>query len=294
MRTIFLSRNLRGRQAPYNFMQNQIKHILVPVDFSSDSVNALYLADRIARLHDSTIFLVNVVPAERPLTITAKDTPRSVPSQENAEYQLRTFVRALLTRDLLDSQFLVDQGPVVPSIARTAKKHSIDLIVMGTRGQGKISDSWIGSTATQLLDQTTCPILLVPEKARDVDIKQALCATDLQENDPYRIWKAANLLQKFAPAISCVYVHGSHNGTFHISMEELRAFLTVTIPSIRLKFFEIVGITAWDTLNDFCMQHHTDLLIVFQPFRGLLKTLFHKHVGRSLLLQSTVPILILH
>lgn len=274
-------------------MKHPINTILVPVDFSSDSVNALYLADRIAKLHESTLYLVNVVPAANPLHMAAQETHASAPTPDEAEHQLRSFVRALLTRDLLEHQFLVAKGAVVPSIARSARENAIDLIVMGTRGQGKIASSWIGSTATQLLNHTTCPVLLVPEKAREVRIQNALCATDLQESDPYRIWKAASLLQKFSPDISCVHVQGPHNGTFHISMEELRAFLTVTIPSIRLKFFEIVGITAWDTLNDFCLQHQTDLLIVFKPFRGLLKTLFQKSVGRSLLLQSTVPILIL-
>ncbi|HKK74272.1 MAG TPA: universal stress protein [Saprospiraceae bacterium] len=273
-------------------MKDDIKNILVPIDFSSDSVNALYLADRIARLHDGTVFLVTVVPATSPEKITDQDAATPSRLQDEAGAQLRSFVKSLLTRDVFDHQLLVTHGPIVSSIARTAQENAIDLIVMGSRGKGKILSSWIGSTAIQLLDQKTCPILLVPEKARDVRIQKALCATGLQESDPYRIWKAANLLKKFAPAISCVHVQGAHNGTFHISLQELQAFLKVTIPTIPLKFFEIVGITAWDTLNDFCLQNQTDLLVIFKPFRGILKTLFHESAGRSLVLQSTVPMLI--
>mgnify|MGYP006272303887 FL=1 len=275
--------------------EKRIQKILVPVDFSTEAANALLLADRFAQVHGAEIFLLNVVTVrdQMGISVPESETGYSQSRLEDVGRQLRHFVREILTRDVLDDHFWVVPGPVVEQIVHTAKTQQMDLIVIGTKGQGGSSQAWIGSTAADLLERTPCHVLLVPEKARQVRIEHAVCATDLQENDPYRIWKAANLLQGFAPVISCVHVHASHNGTFHISMDELRAFLTVTIPSVRLKFFEIVGITAWDSLNDFCGQHETDLLIVFKPFRGLLKTLFHTSVSRSLLLQSTVPMLVI-
>ncbi len=276
-------------------MQEAIRNILIPIDFSLDAANALWLADRFAKIHDAQVFLLNVVPSENPVGVSTSKA-QHMPSKERSDQagvDLRHFVRSILTRPIHESQFLVDCGSVGDCIIQAAIENEIDLIVMGTKGKDRTTPFWLGSTAAYIMEESPCHVLVVPEKARKISIKKALCATDLQESDPYRIWKAAQLLKAFSPELSCVHVHSSHNGTFHISMDELKSFLTITIPSIPLKFYEIVGITAWDSLNDFCMQNETDLLIVFKPFQGLLKTLLHRSVSRSLLLQTTVPLLIL-
>jgi nucleotide-binding universal stress UspA family protein len=276
-------------------MQEAIRKILIPIDFSLDAANALWLADRFAKIHDAQVFLLNVVTSENPVEVSSTET-QSMSSKDRSEQagvELRHFVRSILTRPISESQFLVDCGSAGDCIIHAVIDHEIDLIVMGTKGKDRTTPYWLGSTAAYIMEEAPCHVLVVPEKARKIDVKRALCATDLQESDPYRIWKTAQLLKAFSPELSCVHVHSSHNGTFHISMDELKSFLTITIPSIPVKFYEIVGITAWDSLNDFCMQNETDLLVVFKPFQGLLKTLLHRSVSRSLLLQTTVPLLIL-
>jgi len=276
-------------------MQEAIRKILIPIDFSLDAANALWLADRFAKIHDAQVFLLNVVTSENPVEVSSTET-QSMSSKDRSEQagvELRHFVRSILSRPINENQFLVDSGAAGDCIIHAVIDHEIDLIVMGTKGKDRTTPYWLGSTAAYIMEESPCHVLVVPEKARKVSIKKALCATDLQESDPYRIWKAARLLKAFSPELSCVHVHSSHNGTFHISMDELKSFLTITIPSIPIKFYEIVGITAWDSLNDFCMQKETDLLIVFKPFQGLLKTLLHRSVSRSILLQTTVPLLIL-
>lgn len=276
-------------------MQVAIRKILIPIDFSLDAANALWLADRFAKMHDAQVFLLNVVPSENPVEVSSAEAKTMPPKDrsEQAGVELRRFVRSILARPIHESQFLVNCGSVGDRIIQAVIDHEIDLIVMGTKGKDRTTPYWLGSTAAYIMQESPCHVLVVPEKARKIDIKRALCATDLQESDPYRIWKAAQLLKAFSPELSCVHVHSSHNGTFHISMDELKSFLTLTIPNVPIKFFEIVGITAWDSLNDFSMQNETDLLVVFKPFQGLLKTLLHRSVSRSILLQTTVPLLIL-
>lgn len=276
-------------------MQNAIKRILIPIDFSLDAANALWHADRFAHLHEADLYFLNVVPVENQMgvSISASEAGYTQADTGEAATELRSFVRSILKRSIPDDHFLVANGPVVERIVDIAEQNKIDLLVMGTRGSGRTSPAWVGSTTADLLERAPCHLLVVPEKANRSELNKVLCATDLKESDPYRIWKAANILKAFAPKISCVHVHSAHNGTFHISMDELKSFLTVTVPTIDISFYEIVGITAWDSLNDFCMHNHTDLLVVFKPLDGLLKTLLHRSVSRSLLLQTTVPLMVL-
>jgi nucleotide-binding universal stress UspA family protein len=44
----------------------------------------------------------------------------------------------------------------------------LDLLVLGTRGHGRIRRALLGSTAHEVLRETECDVLLVPEGARRV------------------------------------------------------------------------------------------------------------------------------
>jgi universal stress protein E len=78
-------------------------------------------------------------------------------------------------RDLLDQEsadprryeLLVTQGNPLPTILRTIGKRQPDLLVMGTRGDGRMRRAVLGSVANQLLKVAPCDILLVPRGASE-------------------------------------------------------------------------------------------------------------------------------
>ena len=57
-----------------------------------------------------------------------------------------------------DAHILV--GPVAESIVKHAKARRCDLICVGNRGAGAISDALIGSTASKVLQLSNLPVLL--------------------------------------------------------------------------------------------------------------------------------------
>jgi nucleotide-binding universal stress UspA family protein len=73
-------------------------------------------------------------------------------------------------RDLLEQEsadprryeLVVTQGNPLPTILRAIGKHQPDLLVMGTRGDGRMRRAVLGSVANQLLKVAPCDILIVP------------------------------------------------------------------------------------------------------------------------------------
>lgn len=56
----------------------------------------------------------------------------------------------------------VEIGEPAPAIARLAKTHHCEMIVMGTHGMGAIATLFLGSVATKVVHLSPLPVLLVP------------------------------------------------------------------------------------------------------------------------------------
>ena len=53
------------------------------------------------------------------------------------------------------------EGPPAEAILSVMEARQIDLIIMGTRGLGKIASIILGSQSYKVISQATCPVLLI-------------------------------------------------------------------------------------------------------------------------------------
>ena len=75
----------------------------------------------------------------------------------------------------LKGKMFVQRGMVAPTILRGAKR-GIDLIVLGSRGLGAIDRFMLGSISTNIIQQASCPVLVVKQPSRP--IRRIVLATD--------------------------------------------------------------------------------------------------------------------
>jgi universal stress protein A len=133
-----------------------IKRILVPVDFSQDSLNALNSARGLARQFDAELLLLHVIaPID---LITVSDV-----FEEQRRAGDAAFTRIGADLRAAGQRFRVMVKAGVPSrvIVDTAKRTGADLIVMGTHGRTGLAHMLIGSVAEKVVRTATCPVLAV-------------------------------------------------------------------------------------------------------------------------------------
>lgn len=70
-------------------------------------------------------------------------------------------VRGMLTRNGIEARFEHRIGHPAEEIAAFAQKGQFDLVMMGSRGQGALTNLVLGSVATKVLAACTVPVLLV-------------------------------------------------------------------------------------------------------------------------------------
>lgn len=140
-----------------------VRTILVAVDFSPSSAEALERALDLAADLDAAIHLVHAydVPLVE-LTPYHFAIPQSVWDgvREAAEAQLAELRDKLVGRGVEATPHLAE-GPAPEAIVATAGDLGADLIVMGTRGHSRLAHALLGSVAERTLRRAHCPVLTV-------------------------------------------------------------------------------------------------------------------------------------
>lgn len=137
--------------------------VLVPVDGSAGSNRAVaYVIDLARCVRAVEVHIANVQP---PLTYI--ETLVS-PAQMLADYWGNTAGREAVRSacSLLESAGVahavhLEHGELAETIETIARRHECDLIVMGTRGMGAVSNLVIGSVASGVIHCADRPVTLV-------------------------------------------------------------------------------------------------------------------------------------
>jgi nucleotide-binding universal stress UspA family protein len=139
--------------------------ILVPLDGSSLSEQALPLASQIARRAGAGLRLACVVPphnAHYPVPHPPWDERAAL--AEAAWRVRRAAPGCQVQTALLD-------GPVAQTLADHAAAVDTDLMVLTTHGRGAFSRFWLGSVTDELVRRTAVPLLILrPEDAGRTDL----------------------------------------------------------------------------------------------------------------------------
>lgn len=138
-----------------------IRKLLVPVDFSSNSMNALQTAAAIAKRHHSRIHLLYVDDCDYDLFQTDNNLkPAKLPAYMKMLTQL---TKSVINGDDVKCSYSTETGSVTHCILKTATNLSIDLIIMGKNGSNGHSLEYAGSHTCQVAEKSRIPVMIVPE-----------------------------------------------------------------------------------------------------------------------------------
>lgn len=148
-----------------------IQNILVPVDFSEMSIQAINTATRLARRFGASTHLAHVrqfayasgflpAPPMDPFPVM----PHEPDAEKNAAKDLHVLARECDVP--LATCHILSGGPAFDEICRVAQNIPADLIVMPTHGRTGLKHVFLGSTAERIVQHSPCPVFVVREKKR--------------------------------------------------------------------------------------------------------------------------------
>jgi nucleotide-binding universal stress UspA family protein len=135
--------------------------MLVPVDFSDCSLDALEYAALLAQRAQASIRLLHVLePVSYGLDFTLAHTAKREELRERVTARLTGLVSALQSGGIT-ADFQVRGGLPADSVIDAAEQEGVDLIVMGTHGRRGLSHTFWGSVAEAVLRKARSPVMTV-------------------------------------------------------------------------------------------------------------------------------------
>ncbi len=174
--------------------------ILVPTDFSEQSVAAFYQSCRIAQLYDAEITLLHVIEDEN-----SSQHLFEVSSQEalflKIDNKLKQFVEAELGISKKIVYCRIEIGKVADQIIKAQKQHKSNMIVMGFNEIKSNQNKHIGSNAMEVIKQAPCQVVTVKNKINSGDFKSIILPIDLSKAFSQKVIKAIELAKSWKGAI---------------------------------------------------------------------------------------------
>ncbi len=139
-----------------------LKRILVPIDFSACSLDALEYAVVVAQRAKASIRLLHVLePVTYGLDFALLQAAKREELREQTTMRLSGLVASLQSGGQVTADFQVTGGLPADAILDAAAAEPADLIVLGTHGRRGLSHTVWGSVAEAVLRKAQCPVLAV-------------------------------------------------------------------------------------------------------------------------------------
>src|SRR5690606_8454859 len=180
----------------------EVNHILVPIDFSETSLNALKHAAKFAKKFDAKLTLLHVYESlGNDILLPDLLIGKKVFDNPYQELVIKKLDEARASiADIYNNNvnIAVSEGTISSAVESFVNEEKVDIIVMGTHGtKGVIQNYIIGSNSYKVVGASKVPVLTVRKKVTNLDIKNIVVPVDYTKFSRQKLPFAADLAKRF-------------------------------------------------------------------------------------------------
>lgn len=273
---------------------NSLKQILVPIDFSEVSLNALGVAEKISALTGGDIHLIHVyhVPVVDPY-IPAETIRLMLEETEKASKEQMD--KLVLSRNGLNkARVACVQGFPKDEILLYAKENQIDFIVMGTTGASGLKEMIFGSNAASIIEESECPVLAIPDEMVSFNPKNMVYASDLVDDEIPVLEKLVEFASLFDSEITLLHVNKdgdpSENEVIASKFNRFKQYIDYRNIKLNIINDDLVS----DAINQYVLDHGYNIIGMAIHKRNFFEKLFHSSLTKKMAYHCHVPLWTFH
>jgi len=254
--------------------------VIVPVDFSAQSINAASFASKmLTGIYGADLVLYH-------LYLNASE-------EKNVIENLQKIKDALLGSSIVKIRCLAEKGNgLVYYLTRLINKKDASLVVMSVSDRVKFFED---SYSLQMMAQSSCPVMVIPYGYFYNDIKTVALASDFKDVDKtIPLSKVKKVLDIFRPQLHIVHVNPKIYVTLNDELQDQRNQLAEMFNDYHPEFHFITTSNFAESLDQFISDKEVDLVLTFPRKHSYLSTLIKGTNTQKLVYKNVVPVLAAH
>lgn len=271
--------------------------ILLPTDFSENSVNAIRYALEFFKYQNVQFYVMHafrnefydhddLVSREAFDDVLKKVKTESETNLKN----LLTQIKEISPNPQHAFHSISAYNTLVEEANELADKHNLDLIVMGTKGQSNKSGVVFGSRTFQVLKYVDCPVLAIPANYANTQPKHILFPTDYLVPYKRRELKLLSVLARsYRSDIDIVYITTSSK--LSLKQEDNQAFIKDTLLHNKVKFSIKNSKKVADTITNYIQEKDIDMLTMVNTQHSFLEDMLFPSTLDKVSLGLEIPLL---
>ena len=274
--------------------------IIVPVDFSQTSLNALMHAADHAERFNNDIVMVHVLEESYLASLFGGNSSKNELIRTGIEMKFNELKSTVLAKHpLVKIDTLIYEGKVYKAIVEISEKMGCDSIIMGTKGAEGI-EQIIGSTSARVMSYANVPVIIVNEFPKKGRYEKLVLPIDLTKESKQKVTWAIHIAKKYnaeVHIISEIEDDEFLQNKIHATIYQVKNILEQN--GVKAVIFELdeerfPGHLGVDTLK-YADEIEADLILIMtHQEKGFSEFIFGSEAQQIINRVNKVPVMCIH
>ncbi len=267
-----------------------MKTIIVPLDFSNESLDGLNMALTLAKKTRANVQMIHVIGRNI-------DTNNEQLEKDNqlAKKKFEEILQKCKTGGNINCalNYTIKEGMIFREITDLADKFEDSLIVLSTHGQSGFEELFIGGNAYKIISHSKRPVITVRKSRISSDIDRIVLPLDMTLQTREKVPYTVNLAKMFNAEIHLITVRASH----FKSIEHKLYQYTEQVCSyfwdhdIHYKVEHLTGGNLTDLILDYSASVNADLISIMTEQERSVSNLLLGTYAHQMINKAEIPVL---
>ncbi|GAA4883540.1 universal stress protein [Flaviramulus aquimarinus] len=274
-----------------------MKNILLPTDFSKNSMNAINYAMELFKDESCLFYILNVQKASSFISDDMMAVGSSTTIYKTLIDAAKKSIDNIISKIKVkhgnhEFHSIVDYDNFIDSINQVSEKHQIDLIIMGTKGASGLEKVLFGSNTVRVMQRCKVPVLAIPDKCKFKSIdKLAFATTNLKQ---FKIKDLRALHEMMLLNNSFLHIlHLADQNHLAYDAHDNMDFFKTNFIKAKHEFIDTTSADMFNTVHHYITNNAIKMLAIMNKKHSFLERLFTTHTVEKFAFKIDIPLLVM-
>lgn len=276
-----------------------MKNILLPTDFSKNSINAIGYALEFLKDQECQFYLLNVQKASSFITddlMVVNSSTTIYKTLINAAKKSIDNIIMTINEEFKNENHefhsIVDYDNFVDSINQVCDNHDIDLIIMGTKGASGLEKVLFGSNTVRVMQRCKVSVLAIPDKCDFKSLDNlAFATTNSKKFKPEELEVLGEIVKMNNSSLQIFHL-ADQNHLVYDDYDNVD-FFNENFGEPKHEFVDTSKDDIFDVVNNYIINNNIDMLAIMNKKHSFLERLFKRHAVETFAFKIDIPLLVM-